>query len=353
MVQCQRCKSEFRWQWELERHLKRKKPCSATKIVVVNNKNVPIEPQDVPIEPQAVPIEPQDVPIEPQAEISTKCIKQENQCEYCKLIFSSSSSLNRHAKKCKMKDCEIRKLEMKTHTDFTPPPPNTCRFCKIKCSTSSHLSRHLKSCKEKDEYKNQLDIKYKQIIQNITNNTTNNIDNSTDNSTNINVTNNININPLGMECLDHLDMDKVISMIQHHKQLGIDEYNSLYMLCGKLVTEFHRMIREDPKNKNLIVEHERRQSAMLKRIGDDDYKKVEIEQALIEAFKNTSGKLYETMENIEEQQKQPFKKDTKDVHNRVKDLRDCGYTVGKWKEDDAVRRKFKMANVEKLPNKTL
>ena len=34
------------------------------------------------------------------------------------------------------------------------------------------------------------------------------------------------------------------------------------------------------------------------------------------------------------------------MNNRVKDMENHGYTVGRWKEDDMVRTKFKVANLK-------
>jgi len=88
---------------------------------------------------------------------------EKNQCEYCLHKSNSRPNHTAHLKRCKLKDCEIRKLEMSTKTEFVPPPPNTCRFCKCTFSRTQHLSRHLNTCKEKEEYKKQLDIRYQQI----------------------------------------------------------------------------------------------------------------------------------------------------------------------------------------------
>lgn len=95
------------------------------------------------------------------------------------------------------------------------------------------------------------------------------------------------------------------------------------------------------------MKHEKRQTALIKR-DDGDFEKEEIDAALLESFKNTSTHLYNTMSDIESNQTNPFKRDTKEIHNRVHDLTRHGFTVGRWKDDDTVKRKFKMANLEEL-----
>ena len=40
MVQCQRCKKVFKWQWELERHMRRQRPCEVKKNVELSNAEV-------------------------------------------------------------------------------------------------------------------------------------------------------------------------------------------------------------------------------------------------------------------------------------------------------------------------
>jgi len=262
---------------------------------------------------------------------------------FCLRTFGRKWDCDKHVKICPLKDDEIRKMELKTDTQFVPPPPNTCRFCKECFSRSTCLSRHLETCRERKIYKEQLEMKY-QTVQNITNNTTNN-DNSINNINNI--TNNITINAIGKESLDHINVQKVIEMISRNKRRIKDEHKTVYLVSGDMVVDFHKMIREVPENRNLVVKHEKRQTALIKR-DDGDFEKEEIDAALLESFKNTSTHLYNTMSDIESNQTAPFKRDTKEIHNRVHDLTRHGFTVGRWKDDDTVKRKFKMANLEEL-----
>ena len=119
---------------------------------------------------------------------------------------------------------------------------------------------------------------------------------------------------------------------------------SIYIISGKSVIDFHRYLRETEENRNLIVPHERRQVALLKRHGDDKLHKVDIHEALDVSFKNSSKHLFNTMETIKAQQ--GFTKNkTEQIHNCVKSLSQKGYTIGRHKEDDQLKREFKLANI--------
>jgi len=312
------------------------------------------EPNESLSEPNASLSEPNESLSEPNAsrgepkttsgDTETKNVKSPK-CEYCLRMFVNGSSLKRHLTRCKLKDCEIRKKEIKVNKldteekiEFVPPPPNTCRFCKTCFTHACNLTRHLKTCKEKEIYKEQLDVKYEKLIQNIeTQNNTHN-----DNSTNI--TNNVTINALGKETLEHINMQKVIEMISKHKAEGQTDHKTVFVIAGNMVSDYQKMIREVPENRNLMVGHERRQTAKIKR--DEKFEVEEMNEALQEAFKNTSGHFYDKMSEIEENQTRPFKRDTKEIHKKVNDLKNHGFAVGRWKDEDKVRRRFKVANMD-------
>ena len=371
MAQCQRCKKVFNTQWELVRHMKRMNPCKVVENVVKpprsnpnntsgnpnntsgNPNNTSGNPNNTSSNPNNTSGNPNDTssnPNEPQERSM-----QKNQCEYCLKIFSTGSNYNKHLKRCKLKDCEIRKKELRVNKlnteekiEFVPPPPNTCRFCKTCFTQACSLTRHLKTCKEKEIYKEQLDVKYEQLVQNIEQLINNNDHSVNDNSVNdnsTNITNNITINAIGKESLDHIQLQKVIDMIVKHKAEGdFDCTKSVYLVAGNMIADYQKMIREKPENRNVVVSNEGRQTAMIKR--GEKFELEEVNAALDDAFRNTSSHFYDKMSEIEENQRKPFKKGTKEIHDKVKVLKEKGFAPGKLKDEDKVRRRFKVANME-------
>ena len=107
------------------------------------------------------------------------------------------------------------------------------------------------------------------------------------------------------------------------------------------------MMRENEKNKNLIVEHERRQTALIKRVGDEELKKDDIHEALEDGFKNSSSKLCKHLSDIKER-KGFEKKKTEDIHSCVEKMRKKGFNTNTElpKEAERLKRKFKMSNLK-------
>ena len=187
-------------------------------------------------------------------------------------------------------------------------------------------------------------MKYQKIIQNIDNSVNDNSNNYNDNRIDMS-TNNITINAIGHESLEHIQIKKVIEMITKHKAEGdFDCTKSVYLVAGNMVADYQKMIREKPENRNLVVEHEKRQTAMIKR--GEKFELEEVNTALDDAFRNTSSHFYDKMSEIEENQKKPFKKGTKEIHDKVKVLKERGFAPGMLKDEDKVRKKFKVANLE-------
>ena len=71
----------------------------------------------------------------------------------------------------------------------------------------------------------------------------------------------------------------------------------------------------------------------------------EVNAALDDAFRNTSSHFYDKMSEIEENQNKPFKKGTKEIHEKVKVLKERGFAPGRLKDEEKVRKKFKVANM--------
>jgi hypothetical protein len=138
--------------------------------------NVPPKIQNVPPKIQNVPPKIQNVPFE-----------ENNQCYKCKKKYRTKRHLINHISKCKGVD-EL-----------------TCPKCMISFTTRQHKYNHLRrnNCKARSivhartsSFNN---------IQNITNNI--------DNSTNKTINNNIVINNLGSERIDHISNDEILKFL--------------------------------------------------------------------------------------------------------------------------------------------
>ena len=241
-----------------------------------------------------------------------------------------------------MKDDPIRQLEMKANIEFQPPPPNTCRFCKSAFSRTSSLNRHLHDCKEIEIYKEQLQLK----VQHITNNNTNcNNDYSTTNNNNI--TNNITINAIGSETINHIALEKITKMLIQQGKEFVEE--SVYLISGNTVIEYQKMLREIPENRNLIIPSWRSPCALIKTPGSDEFVKMEIGEALDTSFRNTAKILFEKINEIKELRGGFSNEQTHEMHNLVKFLGSHGIKFapfGQTHNRNEVKRRYKAANMD-------
>lgn len=241
------------------------------------------------------------------------CHPLSDRCAYCLKVFPSK--LERHMKTCRMKDDDIRRLEMQLNKQYAPTDSNVCRFCKAAFSKSCHAKRHMALCRERDAYRELLVMSCQTVSD--------------------------AVHPLGKEDLRHIDMHRIVDMVVFHK--SDVENKTVYVVAGTLVVEFHKMLREAPQNRNIIVKHERRQTALVKR--DVAFEKDDTDTILAESFKNTARHLYNTLANLERQQPAPFRLDTRAIHEKIGDLVRFGLGLGKLKDGETIRRKFKLANV--------
>ena len=85
-----------------------------------------------------------------------KCIEipPENKCEYCHKVFSSQNYLELH--KCKLKDDQIRILEMKLKINVNIEPKK-CRYCFKTFARTNAANVHMKTCKRKETYLDSLE----------------------------------------------------------------------------------------------------------------------------------------------------------------------------------------------------
>ena len=130
------------------------------------------------------------------------------------------------------------------------------------------------------------------------------------------------------------------------------------MTSGEAVIAFHKLLREDKNNRNIIIPHERRQIAYVKRENGETFVKEEINKALEESFCNSSKKLNAQINTVEDKQKE-F------VQKRMYDVKRCTRTMGikglkghdevdhsdknkfRTHEIHRIKRGFKIANTRK------
>ena len=174
MSKCRNCCKEFKYQWCLDRHLRRKIPCKQN--ISTDPSNTPICPSNTPICTSNTPdnyVIPSIHPISPSITPLT--------CKYCLEQYSRIDNLKKHQALCKEKDDVVRTLELQLAILYIKPSTNSCRFCNKEFSQKGHCTRHTKTCKAKQDYREKLEaqleakLKEKTIQPQQMNQTTNNI----------------------------------------------------------------------------------------------------------------------------------------------------------------------------------
>ena len=162
MSKCKKCCKEFKYQWCLDRHLRRKIPCKEKSLI--DTTDIHNDGQNTQNDTEYIDNNEQ----KPQNDTEyidnngqeTQNGTLELQCKYCLEQFSRNDSVYRHVKHCKAKDDHVRNLEIKLHICITlPTNKNECRFCNDTFSRKSSLNRHLISCDNKQKYKESLEAK--------------------------------------------------------------------------------------------------------------------------------------------------------------------------------------------------
>ena len=314
MFCCEKCGKEFKSNWQLQRHYSNKRPCE-TKVPKVASEDLKVASEDPKVASEDPKVASEDLKVA---------------CIYCLKVFANKKVFSKHKKNCKESENKIRKLEILLKiTPFFPQQDNQCRFCNNIFFSKKNVKRHHNVCKARDDYLKSLEKQLieqkeksnKQIINNTTHiNVTNNITN-----------NNICINSLGNESSDHINHSTILSIFAKNRNRS----EGLYLSSGKSVIDFHKILRENESNKNLLISNVRSQIACVK--VQNEFETLDIDDALFESFKNTSKHLYIKMKNEQDE--------TSDELLMVGNMSRNGYNIGEPKENAVIKRQFKVANL--------
>ena len=178
MSKCKNCCKEFKYQWCLDRHLRRKIPCKKIECKNTTNEcnNISFENENC----KNTANECKNTSFE-RVKTSDEYFKtefNELKCKYCNNQFKRKENITKHYRVCKEKNDVVRCLEIKLGVQYPDSIEKYgCRFCLRTCTTSSNLNQHFKICKKKQEYCKYLEAKLKEktTTPQPVNQTTNNI----------------------------------------------------------------------------------------------------------------------------------------------------------------------------------
>ena len=365
MYNCEKCFMIFRNNYDLNRHLSRKNPCKAvfTEKPMTQNEN---NTQKLQKDTQTLQKDIQKLQKDIQAlQKDTQTLQKDTEknkktcqimCEFCLKNYYSKNTLKRHYESCKLKNDPIRKLEIEHEIDpELPEDKNECRFCNLIFARTSTLNTHLKCCKDRERYHKNL-LSYKNTIQN----QTNNISNITNNNQ---ITNNINNNQIinnnnlilnfGEETMEHITTSDIIRILKEAK----DEYREeeFAKIAGEFVCLFDKLLKENPKNKNVTLPCLNSMYAKVK--YERGWEMLAIDKVVHRLIKNTSSRLLEQRKEIEEYELDnniigtlsgtslPI---TPQIFKEVRYLKSSGITTPDL--DASIRTSLKLNNIPEKPS---
>jgi len=350
MVTCELCNKEFQYPWMLRRHLARKNPCNSTN---ATEKDSTMNPKDSTMNPKDSIMNPKDSMMNPKDSMTNPSIKKEDSltCKHCLKVFTTQSNKCKHVRICKFKDDEIWNLEIKCKLPHRIQSNSTkCKYCYCEYSRSNNLTRHLATCAKKQEYKEYLEEKLKHMQPQVVT-TINNHTNSHNRITNNNNCTTINVNVLGEESMAHVTLKKIQTILKNIIQNKYPGDNNLYKLSAETVADVHKLIRENEANQNIIIPHERREVALIKRNLQSGFVKDDMNSVLDDGFRNTSKKLCDAMKSIEGPKK------TQKIHKCVESFsrkgfrghpeipKNSGGYMHRKADVNHAQRRFKLANM--------
>ena len=318
---CGICNRVFRGNYELKRHLTRSRSCENDILPHILNSG---------IKTASLGIKTASSVVIKKSPIDSKT------CQYCVKSFYNVKNKNRHILRCPQRDNPVRLLELSRSIDpVKPDHPTDCRFCQKSYSRRSLLNRHIGVCPSYMDYHENL-LKTQVPVAITNNNTT---------TTNNNNTNNIvNINILGQENMDHVQIERVIDLFRTiSKEFG---YSRICLTAGNLINSFDRYIRETPENQNIIIPDSKSLYGTVRTpLG---WEKVSADDCLNTAFKHTAAELYNRKEAMGSYNDKIFKSVNNNiVFNEVRDFAKNGLTNSVNSSDlRQIKTSFKVAKLK-------
>jgi uncharacterized membrane-anchored protein len=228
-----------------------------------------------------------------------------------------------HLKICKLKDDEIRLLELERdiEPDF-PECSKECRFCNKFFSRVDNLNRHIGVCKERKEYK-------KIILTQPVTNTTNSYNTNSYNNTNSHNNNTFNINFYGEATDTHILEKQLKGMIRRCLN-----YESEYESASELTIDYCNSMYSVEENKNIDIKDQR--SKYGKVITSKGKKYIAVKKIIETVLKTTAAKLHNRLNILKENKPDGFDEDMKRIYNEIKNMEEDGlmhfYTKEERKE---------------------
>ena len=355
MSKCKKCCKEFKYQWCLDRHLRRKTPCK-----IQNTVNTDLITATTEMNTASSNIEAENTQ---NTEINTanKSLKaanaeinkiKTNQCKYCSKICTKKSHLQQHMNSCKEKDDHVRCLEMQLNILYNKPvTTNTCRFCNATLTQKSALTRHVKTCKVKQKYRENLEAQLQEKTKQQPSVTNNNqtINNNTINVLNISAE---TLRKFGEENTDHITNSYLRHMMG---RLGVTIPKVVSNVAKKIYCDDSK-----PENQTIQISNVRSQWAKVSNGNGNDYEL----QALGDSIKGVRNRVTDLYVERLCDDFEYFKKVNARI-DKLDDLNNQNYTARTLedKEDQKNASKLKseidreikstLYNVQKNNNKTI
>ena len=243
---CSNCCKEFKTNWQLQRHLRKKIPCKKHQGGGAENSSSGAENSSSGAENSSS-----------GAENSLNC------CTYCNKALKRNRNLLNHMSVCAAKDDAVRCLEIQLNIPYPKHTNNKmCRFCDYNSTSTSNVSRHMHSCKAKQIYK----VKLEAQIQNKVRMHASTVNTNCYNNNIIN-NNTIVVNPLGQEDISYITCEVIKGILK--EVTSDDEF------MAKTLAHIHAH-EDHPENHNILYSNLRSNAALVKYRDKFEYKNIDI-----------------------------------------------------------------------------
>jgi len=299
MFTCQKCRKNFRDNWNLTKHTSRLRPCGPGIPLGSTTADIPKSTLDIPkstLREQKSTLGEQKSTLGEQKSTlgeqkSTLEIPENprslknTQCTWCLNNFFNISTKNRHMSTCKLINDPLRKLEIEKGIIPDEHADNSCRFCNKVYSRKSNLNRHF--CKEREEYL--LKLKKNNCVggNNVTINNVSNSNNVT--TTNIDNSVNITLNIHKQENTKDLNVELLIDELRKLNRLHGKENH--FVIAGNLVIFLDGQITQKVENVNAFIENAKTIAGQL--LTEKGWEILPADEIIDLKIKNTANKLVE------------------------------------------------------------